>query len=331
VSSGGEEAFPPASPFKGVEWSFAFIAFLFYIYVITSYRIAAGTLAMCLALAGMALQRKSLRVPPLIVGFLLLMLWSIVGWFTTSYPNVVWDAILEDGKIALIALVLINVVRSRAQFRFFTIFFLGVFALYPVRGALFSYAAGGTIQGRALWNYIYANPNDLAAFCLLQLSIAVGVYVTERKGWVRRAALVGMVLLPFLILLTQSRGAILAMMVFGIAVAVSQGLRVRRVVALILIAAVASIAAPSSVWERLGKLTNATSTSNLAAVDQEGSAAQRYEIMRVATTIGLENPIFGVGRGAYKPVHEQYALRPEFDPTARGPRDTHDTYLNFFA
>jgi O-antigen ligase len=44
-----------------------------------------------------------------------------------------------------------------------------------------------------------------------------------------------------------------------------------------------------------------------------------------------DHPLTGVGIGAYKPNHEQYALRPEFNPTAQGGRDTHSLYLNVLA
>jgi O-antigen ligase len=66
-------------------------------------------------------------------------------------------------------------------------------------------------------------------------------------------------------------------------------------------------------------------------VNDEGSARQRLEIWKVARTIVAENPLTGVGLGAYPNAHYVYAQRPIFDPTALGRRDTHSTYLNLMA
>jgi O-antigen ligase len=332
ASAAVSEPFPPVSPVRGIEWTFGYLAFLFYIYVITTYRINAGTLAMSLSLVGLVLRMERLSFPPVLAWMGMLLAWSVIGYAASDYPSIVQSAVIEDGKLWLVALVLVNVLQNRPRFRFFTIFFLGCFALYPVRGALVSFfVGGGALQGRALWNYIYANPNDLAAFCLPPLGIACGVMITEPRGWVRRAAFAGLGVLPFVILLTQSRGAFIGLAVFGALALVHRGIQLRRIVIIGLVGALLVVLLPSSVWDRIGGLKNATSTENLADVDPEGSARQRFEIMKVAGSMGLENPLTGVGRGTYKLNHQQYALRDEFDPIARGLRDTHSTYLNVFA
>lgn len=326
------ETLAPRSPVKGVKWSFGYLTFLFYILVITTYRIPAGTEAMVLALVALPFQSGRLRVPPLLALLGAFIVWCAIGYVTSPYRETVWDAVLDDGKIWLIALVTVNALRTRPQLRLFLLFFLGCFALYPVRGALFNYFIyNERLLGRAHWNFIYANPNDLAAFCLLQLSIAAGLLVTEPKGWTRRAALAGIAVLPFLILLTQSRGAVIALAVFSLFAFASQRLKLRRVLLALIIGAGVVVAAPSSVWTRMQGLRNATDTSNLSAVDAEGSAEQRYEIWRVASAIIADHPVSGVGRGAYKLAHQAYASRSEFKPIAAGYRDTHSTYLNLLA
>ena len=89
--------------------------------------------------------------------------------------------------------------------------------------------------------------------------------------------------------------------------------------------------APSSLWERIGGLANVTDTQNLQTVDKEGSAEQRFEIWKVALKIIREHPVSGIGVGAYPAAHTQYATGSEFNPTSRGARDTHSTYLNVLA
>jgi O-antigen ligase len=74
-----------------------------------------------------------------------------------------------------------------------------------------------------------------------------------------------------------------------------------------------------------------TSAQAAARAADEGSARQRIEIWRVARTIVAENPLTGVGLGAYPEAHFVYAQRPTFDPTALGYRDSHSTYLHVLA
>ena len=96
------------------------------------------------------------------------------------------------------------------------IFFLACYALFPVRGTMVNYfVAHYTIFGRALWNYTYRNPNDLAALTLLPLSTAAALLATERTGWIRLGAIAGIAVLPVLILMTQSRGGFIALCVFA--------------------------------------------------------------------------------------------------------------------
>jgi O-antigen ligase len=162
--------------------------------------------------------------------------------------------------------------------------------------------------------------------------MASALLISEKKGWVRWAALAGMIALPMLILMTQSRGVFLGLLVFIAIAFAGQRRRVRLALRLVVLAVILASVAPAGVWSRLQTLQHATNTTTLDQVDgEEGSARQRYEIWRVAWKIIREHPVTGVGFGAYKPTHEQYAMDPEFNPTARGARDTHSLYFNVLA
>lgn len=321
------------SIFLGVEWSPAYVAFLVYVFVITTYRLSIGTAAMITALVLLPLERRPLRLPPPVVLAIAFLGWAFAGWAGTAYPDAVWKQLGELAKICGVMFVAVNVLTTPKRLRFFMLAFLGFFALYPVRGALFSYFIyGGNVEGRAAWNYVYGNPNDLASLCLLPLSFAIGMLVGERERWVRYCAAAGVIILPFVILLTQSRGAFIALAIFA-AIALKAQKKGRGRVLLLAGAAVAviAIAAPASVWERLGTLSKVTSAEAAATAQDEGSARQRIEIWRVARTIFAENPVTGVGLGAYSNAHYVYSQRATFDRTALGRRDAHSTYLILLA
>lgn len=317
----------------GVHWSPAYIAFLVYVFVITTYRVQIGTAAMSVALVLLPLERKPLRFPSPLLWMLAFLGWGFVGWGSSQYPSVVWDSLIELAKVCGVVFVAINVLTNLSRVRFFLLAFLGFFAFYPVRGALFSYFIyHGATQGRAAWNYIYSNPNDLAGLCLLPLAFTAGMLVTERRAWVRYCAIAGAIALPFVILLTQSRGATIALAAFALMVLRRQ--KRRRGAILLLVGAIGIaifFAAPASTWKRLGTFSEASDTKSFAEEDAENSARQRLELWRVARTIAEESPITGIGLGAYKNVHYLYAQRPVFDPIALGYRDAHSTYLTLLA
>lgn len=318
----------------GVEWTPVYVGFLVYVFVVTTFQLNVADWAIGIAAVGLLVQREPLRFPPLLLWFAVYIAWGFIGYTQSDYGPTVFKRLEDMAKLWVIVLVAVNALRTRAQLRFFLLFFLAAYAFYPVRGAYFNYYLYGQKPGgRAVWKFTYDNPNDLATLSILALSICAGVIYTEREKIIRTLSLVGVGMLTLLVFMTQSRGAIIALSVFAI-FALRNSKRAQRARTFVIFGAVAAVLAmfaPSSVWDRLKGLENVTNTENLREVDEEGSAEQRFEIWRVARKIIRTNPISGVGLGAYKNAHEVYAMDSEFKRTARGNRDTHSTLLNVAA
>jgi len=325
------EAFTERFPWRGVKWSMTYVGFLGYVFAITTYRLPIGNISMIVGLVGLLMQPERIRVPGILKGLGFFLLWCTIGYAVTDYPQLVSDRLQIVGKMWLVALVAANAMRTRPQIRFAIFFWLGCFALYPVRGSIFNYYLyHETVVGRASWNYIFSNPNDVAAYCVLQLSLAFGLLSLERKGPVRLATIMGLAVVPFLVLLTKSRGGFLGMAMFVLIALLAQRKRGKAFVIVGLIAGLVIALAPKNTLDRVRGLQS-VEAGNLEEADEEGSAFQRYEIWKVAGTIIREHPVTGVGLGAYPAQHRLTSQRPQFNRTARGPRDTHSTYLNVTA
>lgn len=323
-----EDRFP--WPWQGVEWSFAYFCFLLYVAVISSYIVNIGQPTMVLAILAVTLSARDRWKFPM--PFLLLAAFMVVISLTfqsTQYRSYIFQPLEDMYKVCMILVVAVSVLNTRARVRFFMFFYLAVFALFPVRGGLFNwFIYSATTQGRVGWNHLFENPNDFAALMLFPYGLVVTVWLTERAKAIRVMGLLGVVALPLVIFLTQSRGGILALAggVFAYFVLQGKG-RMKTMLTVGAVAGVLLLLAPSSVWERMSSLSSATQSGNLSSANDKRSAEQRFEIWKVAWSVHEAFPVTGVGWGAYPNAHSEFSRRSGIAGIARGARDAHNTYL----
>ncbi|MEO8335900.1 MAG: O-antigen ligase family protein [bacterium] len=308
---------------------------------IITYRFPIGTAAMSTALLTLPLEKQSLRLPAVAALSIALVAWAFLGMTTTQYPDVVSEYVSEFAKLCAVIFVAANVLVTRNRFRAFVLGTVILWGLFPIRGTLFNYFIyHGTVDGRAAWNYIYNNPNDLAGLALLEVSVALGILAVEYRGWVRLGTKFAVGTLFLIIVLTQSRGGVIALAMFGIIGGKKYFRNVRAIITVLVLAVFVYLVAPDSTWRRFSSIKNATNTNaelldpetvDLASRQDQSSSAQRLAIWSVATQIIADNPVFGVGLGAYPNAHYVTAQRPQFTWISRGRRDTHSTYLNITA
>lgn len=321
-------------PWQGVEWSLGYVAFLGYVFVISSYVVNAGQLLMLTALLGVTLgSRERWRLPAAMGMFLLFIIEVGLTYKVTEYRYYDTKPLQDLVKVFLIALVSVNVLNSRARIRFFMFFYLGTFALFPVRGGVFNwFFYRATTQGRVAWNHIFENPNDFAALMIFPLGLCLAFLVAERLRTLRVLSFIGLAVIPMVVFMTQSRGAILALGGGALTYFALQGRgRLKAFLGFAAIAVVVATFAPSDVWSRLSSLKSASSSGKLEEANDRRSAEQRLEIWKVAWSVHEAFPITGVGWAGYPNAHMAFARRTGFDRIASGARDTHNTYLTVLA
>jgi O-antigen ligase len=308
------------------KWSLTLVGLCVFTFAVVTYYWPVGELGVAIAAVGLFLQfgKIKVRVPFPVLLYGAFVLWAYIASLASSYHEIVLDTAFEHLKLVAIMLIAVNALRSEGQVRIYLLFFLGCFVLFPLRGTL---VGANTIAGRALWNYIYSSPNDLAALSLIALGVALGMLFSKPPlTLVHVGAGITAILLLVVILLTQSRGAFLGL-VAGMAPAALWS-AVKRPVRMALLAGVVALVVgysiPPSTWERLSGIAQLTSTSTVAQADPEGSAAERFEIQKTGWEIFLDHPVFGVGLGAFPDAVARY--NPEL-----GKKDTHNTYLNLAA
>jgi O-antigen ligase len=304
-----------------------------YLWVVHSFRAALAQPAIVVGLVGLFLSSSRLRVPAPLAWFGLFVLWAAISVGANAQGYASTEILSDYTKFWLIFLVACNAAQTRRQFYVLMIVWLGIFAVYPVRGTLVNFAIGNSFFGRYAWNFTFRNPNDLAALTLPVLAMSIAVLQGGVQArWIRFSAFAGIIILPLMIIITQSRGGILALATLGVLVLVQYRSQARGYAIAFVAFGVIALTAPPDVWERLSGLRAiGTGAEELSAVDVEGSAKQRFEIWKVAMAISKDNPIVGVGLGAYSQTHEVTANSSSFSRIARGQRDPHSMYFKVLA
>ncbi|MDX2194297.1 MAG: O-antigen ligase family protein [Gemmatimonadales bacterium] len=333
VARANAPAAGPAAPARpraaGPTWTLSFLALLVYAISVVTQRapLGTGTWSVALAAAGLLLIAPW-RWTPLTKGLVAFLLWSGVGVLSSRYPDVSAEQWIEFAKIVIVCFIATNAIRTWRQARVFGWVFLAAYMVYPGRGAVLNYfVAGHTKAGRAVWNGIYDNPNDLAALSVLIVVVSYGIALSEPKRWLRWAALGCAAYASGVVLLTASRAGLL-----GLAMLVAaQGWRAVRqrrwgvIGGLALAAVVGWTVAPSTLKARLmpdGEVDAPRSrldqmNANMAAV----SSDLRKRVVLAGLDLFSSHPVQGTGIGTF------YMLTGEVDEQLRG-FDTHNTYVN---
>lgn len=307
-------------------WTASFVGLVVYTMAIVTIRFKVAEIGIGIAILGVVLSKERFRLPAFVWLYILYFSWAFVSSLFSSYVDQALDSLEECLKLLLIMIVAVNALRRPAQIRIYICLILIFFLIYPFRGAMINYFIGHTAFGRAIWNYTYSNPNDLAGVALLVLGIALSMGMqSDGSRKMRLVFFSAVVVLTVLILLTQSRGAFIGLAI-GLAIPLLRAAWGVRGALLAMIASVALlvVAVPNDVWLRLAGISKLTSADTIADADPEGSAEQRFEIAKVAWQITLDNPVLGSGLASFPFAQHEYA--PEL-----GYRDTHNTYLNLSA
>jgi len=99
-------------------------------------------------LASLVLGGRRIRCPAPVFFFGLFLVWATLGSLTSNYWPTVSDRLTDFWKIWLIFFGAVNVLGTRSQIRTFLVVYLGIFALYPVRGILYNIVTGQDHMGR---------------------------------------------------------------------------------------------------------------------------------------------------------------------------------------
>jgi putative inorganic carbon (HCO3(-)) transporter len=256
-----------------------------------------------------------------LVGATLLLLFALVGLSASwSYwPKYTFDTFTDGLKYLAIFMLVVNTVDSQARLAT-TVRVLALAACIPAFGAIWSHANGEhLVEGdRASWIGIFGNPNDLAYHLVIGVAMllaASSVATTRARRFAWWALLLPM---SYAILLTQSRGGMLAAVVVALFWLLRSIKRAPLIVGAAVTVAALVMVSPNNPWSRR--------TQAATAYGEDVSARGRIDAWRTGIAIARERPFTGVGAGAFM------IAWPEFAPGDAGEvRSQHNTFIELLS
>jgi putative inorganic carbon (hco3(-)) transporter len=184
------------------------------------------------------------------------------------------------------------------------------------------------------------DPNYFAQLLIVAVPLALVLAVTANAPWKRWAAIASTVLIVAGIVLTYSRGAVVALAFIVIGLVVLRELRARHVLVGVVALAVVIAAVPSyrARVASLGSVQGANAQAGSQAASPDQSVRARATEMRAALLAIESHPVLGLGPGGFPLHYQEYALQVGGEVHARvkfGPdkgtepaRQAHDLYLS---
>ncbi|HUR93759.1 MAG TPA: O-antigen ligase family protein [Gemmatimonadales bacterium] len=254
-------------------------------------------------------------------GVCLITMFGLIGLSTLWSPwsSATLSTFLDGLKYLAIFFVTVNVLTSRERIRTF-IATLAWASVIPALGCIKSWIVGEHLveNGRAGWIGVFENPNDMAYYLVIGIAMVLTARELAEKRSTRVAFAIALAPLFFALMLTKSRGGMLATgaVLFVWCLRWFKHARALAVFAVVVGGLFYSIA--SSTWKER--------TWSSTAYGQDVSAKGRIDAWRTGMNMALDRPWTGVGAGAFMVAWPEYA-----PGDAGAARTQHNTFIQLIS
>ncbi|MFQ5639067.1 MAG: O-antigen ligase family protein [bacterium] len=243
---------------------------------------------------------------------------SLLG--TISLTNSLLE-IVQIVELLIAAVVFFNVIKDESDIRLILITIL----IYGVVDATWIFAkyVQGNLQGRHIGIF-----ETLANELNYGVAIAVGLYYSTRKDWLRHLILLGGVFQLTTIFLTQGRGLLITAIVMALVCAILFAVRQRNLSRFVFVTTVLTLTLIVSFFGFSGDIQ-----SRFASVVEGGELRDLRLIMwAVALKVWQAHPIFGVGVGNIEIASAEFIPKTfgiVLTALGEGLSSPHNEYLSF--
>jgi probable O-glycosylation ligase (exosortase A-associated) len=226
--------------------------------------------------------------------------------------------LIDFAKIVGVALFTTTVVLRKEHLRVLLWVIALSFGFYGVKIGIAGVLSLGRLKVLQGPGGMLDDNNNFALALCMGLPMLVQFLRAERSAVLRRGLMAIIPLTIFVIFLTHSRGGFLSLVALGGVMIWRSERRLQGLVVAALIGVLVLLVMPGAYLERL---------STIASYEQDSSARGRLEAWKVAISMALDNPVFGVGLNMFQDRYGEYIL-------GLAPRQNivaHNAYLEILA
>ncbi len=215
-------------------------------------------------------------------------------------------------KIQILTFMTLLLLTSRERVNLLVWAIVVSLAFYGVKGGIFTITKGGVHRVQGPDNTFIGGNNELALAMVMTISLMYYLYMHETHKWLKPGLMAGMILTAIAAFGTQSRGALVALILTGTMFWLKSRTKFKTAVLVAFAGLVGLSLMPEAWFERM---------NTIGTYDEDQSALGRINVWWTAWHLANDR-IFGGGFDTWIPaVFERYAP----DPT--NVRDVHSIYF----
>ena len=266
-------------------------------------------------LAGMLFSKESKRIvwSREIVVLVIFILWMGITTTQALYPDVAADQFEKVIKIQILTFMTLMLLTKRDRVDLLVWAIVFSLAFYGIKGGLFTIAKGGVYRVQGPPGSFIAGNNELALALVMTIPLMRYLQLQATNLIVKSGLTAAMVLTALAAFGTQSRGALVALILTGAAFWLKSKGKLRTAILLAVAAGIGLSIMPESWFARM---------NTIESYDQDRSALGRISAWWVAFNIANDR-FFGGGFGFF--FHYEVFLK--YSPTPDFVHDAHSIYF----
>ncbi len=225
------------------------------------------------------------------VGWLVLFnVWMLITTIFSLQPEESWPQFEKIFKIQLVIFITLWVMHDREKIQSLIWIIVLSLGYYGLKGGVFTLTSGGGSHVLGPPGSFFSGNTEIGLALVMVLPLVWYLYLSTAKLWIRNGLLMSMFLIPFAILGTQSRGALLAIAAIGLFLWMKSRKKLVLFVAMLLFIPILISLMPQTWHDRMHTMKDH---------EQDASAKGRIQAWTFALNLAVERPLVGGGFEAF--------------------------------
>ena len=232
---------------------------------------------------------------------LVLTAWMLFTTFFAFYPDLAWHQWNKVWKIMLMVVLTALIITERKQLHWLVWVIALSFGFYGVKGGVFTIIHGGVYRVQGPEGSFIAGNNEMALALVMTIPLIRYLHLQETRKWLKSGLASAMVLTGVAAIGSQSRGALLAMVMMGLFLWLKSRNKIFTGIYMAIAVAIIAAVMPQAWYDRM---------NTIKTYQEDQSAQGRINAWHTAFNVAKDR-ITGGGFDMFQPTtFRQYAPDP---------------------